>query len=77
MERVDNWPSNIADTKKYKWSELCDGHVWVAKHGEDFICSRESFRNVLTSYAKRHDLEVEIHTKDEIVRFKFSKSKES
>lgn len=73
MEKLDDWPSSIRDTAKYNWSELCDGHVWVAEQGEDFTCSRESFRNVLTAYAKRHNLEVEIHAKGKVVRFKFYK----
>lgn len=71
MERADNWDGFARG--KYNWKELSDGHVWVAQHGEDFTCTTESFRSVLSHYARRHNLTVEVHVEREIVRFKFSK----
>lgn len=80
MQRFDTWEdaglTDIRNTEKYNWKDMCDGDIWTAKQGEDFTCSMESFRTILRSYAKRHGLKVIVHTHGVLIRFKFSKSED-
>ena len=61
----------IGRPEKYNWDELTDGSIWKAQQGEDFDTKTDSFRTLLRYQARRRGIPVEIHSRGQIVWFRF------
>jgi len=68
MQKVDSW---FPRGYKYNWDEITDGHVWIARKGEDFTCTTRSFDNQLRSQAEARNLKVRIKVSGNKVQFQF------
>ena len=66
--------TNRGRSHQYPWDEWTDGQTYEVERGDDFDCSRNSFRNGLYSIAKSFGKKVVSMTlpETESIRFRFS-----
>lgn len=59
--------------QRYDWEAWQDGGEWVARKGEDFLCSLDGFRSSLYTRATRTNMRVKavVDPVHEEVRFRF------
>jgi hypothetical protein len=56
---------------RYPWAEWSDGRIWELIPGEDFQCSVESFRSLVSDRARKQNMVASVNNRDNKVYLQF------